>query len=67
MILSEKLYPHLRQIDETANGRLEQLMSELLTSAPAPDKETQQMAWVQHMNMLKAQGEEIILAELFFN
>ena len=26
MILSEKLYPHLREIDETANRRLEQLM-----------------------------------------
>ena len=67
MILSEKLYSHLREIDETANGRLEQLMSVLLTSAPAPDKETQQMAWVQHMNMLKAQAEEIILAELIYN
>ena len=67
MILSEKLYPHLREIDETANRRMEQLMSELLASAPAPDKETQQMAWVQHMNALKAQAEEIILTELIFN
>ena len=67
MILSEKLYPHLREIDETANRRMEQLMSELLASAPAPDKETQQMAWVQHMDALKAQAEEIILAELIFN
>ena len=67
MILSEKLYLHLREIDETANRRIEQLMSELLTSAPAPDKETRQMAWVQHMNALKAQAEEIILAELIFN
>ena len=67
MILSEKLYPHLREIDETASKRLEKLMSELLTSAPAPDKETRQMAWVQHMNALKAQAEEIILAELIFN
>jgi len=67
MILSEKLYPHLREIDETANRRMEQLMSELLASAPAPDKETQQMAWVQHMNTLKAQAEEIILTELIFN
>ena len=66
MILSEKLYPHLREIDETANGRLEQLMSELLTSAPAPDKETQQMAWVQHMNMLRAQAEEIVMNELIY-
>ena len=67
MILSEKLYPHLREIDETANRRMEQLMSELLASAPAPDKETRQMAWVQHMNTLKAQTEEIILTELIFN
>ena len=67
MIPSEKLYPHLREIDETANRRLDQLMSELLTSAPAPDKEPRQMAWVQHMNALKAQAEEIIFAELIFN
>lgn len=67
MILSEKLYPHLREIDETANRRLDQLMSVLLTSAPAPDKETRQMTWVQHMNALKAQAEEIIFAELIFN
>ena len=67
MILSETLYPHLREIDETANRRLDQLMSVLLTSAPAPDKETQQMAWVQHMNTLKVQAEEIILTELIFN
>ena len=67
MILSEKLYPHLREIDETANRRLDQLMSVLLTSAPAPDKETRQMEWVQHMNALKAQAEEIIFTELIFN
>ena len=67
MLLSEMLYPHLREIDETVNRRMEQLMPVLLTSAPAPDKETRQMAWVQHMNMLKAQAEEIILAELIYN
>lgn len=67
IILSEKLYPHLREIDETANRRLEQLMSALFTSAPAPDRESQQMAWVQHMNALKAQAEEIIFAELIYN
>ena len=67
MILSETLYPHLYEIDETANRRLEQLMSSLLTSAPAPDKAIQQMAWVQHMNMLKAQAEEIVFDELIYN
>ena len=67
MILSEKLYPHLREIDETSNQRLERLMSELLTSVPAPDKEKQQMEWVQHMNILKTQAEEIIFDELIYN
>ena len=52
MILSETLYLHLQEIDETANRRLEQLMPTLLTVAPAPDKETQQMAWLQHTEKL---------------
>ena len=67
MILSEKLYPHLREIDETANLRLEHLITAMLASAPAPDRETQQMTWVQHMNALKTQAEEIIFTELIFN
>ena len=64
LILSEQLFPHLQEIDETAHRRVEQLMSELLEQNPAPDKATQQMAWVQHMNSLKAQAEEIVMAEL---
>ena len=64
LILSEELFPHLQEIDETVHRRVEQLMSELLEKNPAPDKATQQMAWVQHMNSLKAQAEEIVTAEL---
>ncbi|WP_430733837.1 TnpV protein [Enterocloster clostridioformis] len=64
LILSEQLFPHLQEIDETAHRRVEQLMTELLEKNPAPDKATQQMAWVQHMNSLKAQAEEIVTAEL---
>ena len=33
LVLSEKLFPHLREIDETANRRLEQMMPELMKSA----------------------------------
>ena len=64
LILGEELFPHLQEIDETAHRRVEQLMNELLEKNPAPDKATQQMAWVQHMNSLKAQAEEIVTAEL---
>ena len=64
LILSEELFPHLQEIDETAHRRVGQLMNELLEKNPAPDKATQQMAWGQHMNSLKAQAEEIVTAEL---
>lgn len=66
MILTETLFPHLWEIDETAHRRVEQMMTELLEKNPAPDKETQQLAWVQHMSSLKAQAEEIVNAELIF-
>ena len=55
MILTETLFPHLWEIDETAHRRVEQIMPELLEKNPAPDKSTQQLAWVQHMSSLKVQ------------
>lgn len=66
MILTETLFPHLWEIDETAHRRVEQIMTELLEKNPAPDKSTQQLAWVQHMSSLKAQAEEVVNAELIF-
>ncbi|MCD8149091.1 MAG: TnpV protein [Clostridiales bacterium] len=65
--MTEQLFLHLREIDETAHRRVDQLMEELLQKNPAPDKMMQQMAWVQHMNSLKAQAEEIVLTELVYN
>ena len=66
MILTETLFLHLWEIDEIARCRVEQIMAELLERNPAPDKATQQLAWAQHMNSLKAQAEEIVNAELIF-
>lgn len=60
MILTEALFPHLQEIDETAHRRVEQIMTELLEKNPAPDKSTQQLAWVQNMSSLKTQAEEIV-------
>ena len=67
LILTETLFPHLWKIDEIAHCRMERLTEELLERNPAPDKATQQFAWIQHMNMLKAQAEEIIVAELIYS
>lgn len=41
-------------------------MTDLLAKNPVPDKATQQLAWVAHMNSLRAQAEEIILHELVY-
>ena len=69
MILSETLFPHLREIDETARQRLERMMPELMKSAGVTEelKARDQMKWVGLMNGLKAQAEEIILSELVYN
>ena len=68
LILSEKLYPHLREIDETANRRLEQMMPALMQSAGVTEalKASDPMTWVGLMNGLKAQAEEVILTELIY-
>jgi hypothetical protein len=68
MILSEKLYPHLREIDEAANRRLEVLMNELTKKFGVTEelKATDPMKWTGLMNTLKAQAEETILAELIY-
>lgn len=69
LVLSEKLFPHLREIDETAHRRLEQMMPELMERSGVTEelKARDQMKWVGLMNTCKAQAEEIILNELIFS
>ena len=66
LLMSEKLYPHLQEIDETANSRLEQMMPRLAEAAGATEelKARDPMQWVGLMNTCKAQAEEILMAEL---
>ena len=67
MLLNGSLYPHLMEVEQTAESRMQQTMKQLLKQTPAPDKESQQMAWVQHMNSLKAQAEELVMNELIYS
>lgn len=66
MVLTETLFPHLWEVQQTCEKRMDLLMKELLAKNPAPDKATQQLSWVAHMNSLKAQAEEIDLWELIY-
>ena len=67
MLLSGTLHPHLMEVEQTAESRMQQTMAQLLKQNPAPDKEQNQMAWVQHMNSLRAQAEELVLNELIYS
>lgn len=68
MMLSGKLMEHLQEIEQTAQKRLESLMSQLSKQASVTEelKARDQMAWVQRMNALQAQAEEMILSELIY-
>jgi len=68
LIMSEKLYLHLLETDETANRKLDIIMPELMKSAGVTEqlKASDPMKWVGLMNTMKAQAEEIILSELIY-
>jgi hypothetical protein len=69
LLLTEKLYPHLLEIDEAANERMDILMPQLMKAAGVTEelKADDQMKWVGLANNCKAQAEEIILYELIYN
>ena len=69
MLLSEKLYPHLLEIEQTAAERLDRMMPELMKSAGVTEslKASDPMRWVGLMTNLKAQAEETLLTELIYS
>ena len=67
MLLNGSLYPTLTELEQTAAAMKDQMMAELLKQNPAPDKAQNQLMWVQHMNSLKAQAEELVMTELIYS
>ena len=67
MLMNGSLYPHLMEVEKNAAAMKEHLMTELLKQNPAPDKAQNQLMWVQHMNSLKAQAEELVMTELIYS
>ena len=69
LILSEKLYPHLLEIDRVARERVDAMLPRMMEAAGVTEelKARDPMSWVGLMNTLKAQVEEIIQDELIYN
>jgi hypothetical protein len=63
-----QLDSHLREIDETAERRVESFMEAALKKSPIPEdlKNTDPLEWAGRMENLKAQAEEIVTRELIF-
>lgn len=51
---------HPISMHEMAEKKVEVIMEGLLEKNPVPKKETDVMAWVRHMNMLKVKGEAMV-------
>ncbi len=68
LLLAEKLYPHLLEIDRTVRKRMDAMLPNMMETAGVTEelKAADPMKWVGLMNALKAQAEEIIFAELIF-
>ena len=62
MSMNGELFPHLYQVDEQA----ELILAQMHSHYPAPSRNADPMAWVRHMNAVKAQAEEIIREELIY-
>ena len=69
LLLSEQLYPHLLEIDETCTGRLELLTRQMAEREGVTEdlKAANQMGWVRRMNSIRSRAEEKILNELVYS
>ena len=69
LLLSGKLYPHLLEIEQTAQNRLTRLMQQLTAAQGVNEslKAKDPMQWTGRMNNCKAQAEEMILTELIYS
>lgn len=68
LILSEKLYDHLSEIDQTCRNRLDRMIPQMAKAEGVNEalKVRDPMAWVGRMNSIHHRAEETILAELIY-
>ena len=68
LILSEKLYPHLLEIDRAARERMDAMLPRMMEAAGVTEelKACDQLAWVGAMNSIRSRAEEIIRSEMIY-
>ena len=68
LLLSGKLWTYLADLNEQAQDRLERVIDQMKVAEGITEalKASDPMAWVQHMNNIRARAEEIVRKELIF-
>ena len=68
MLLDGTLSAHLKEIQETAQNRVEQIINKLKAESDLTEemKDTDILYWVGTMNAIKNQAEEIVFNELIY-
>ena len=68
MLMDGTLNTHLKKIQETADNRVQQIISELKDKSDLTEdmKNTDMLYWVGTVNSIKAQAEEIVFSELIY-
>ena len=68
MLMNGTLNTHIKEIQEIADNRVQQIISELKAKSDLNEdmKNTDMLYWVGTMNSIKAQAEEIVFNELIY-
>lgn len=68
MLLEDKLFPHLAEIDRACEDRLELIVRQMKVNEGVTEalKAADQMEWVRQMNSIRKRAEEIVLHELVY-
>ena len=68
MLMNGTLSTHLKELQETVDNRVQQIISELKAKSDLTEdmKNTDMLYWVGTMNAIKSQAEEIVFSELIY-
>ena len=66
LLLSERLFPHLRKVQQKAHERLDSIMTDILVFQPPPDKAADGLAWAAHMTEVRRIAEKMMLDEIIY-
>ena len=68
LLLSEELYPHLVEINQSCVERMELLIRQMADREGVTEalKAADQFEWVRRMNNIRSRAEEIVLNELVY-